>query len=119
MDTDLQQLQGTWEAVRIETGAGPVPPEVVRRLRYRFEGDRVILFEGEQATGAGVVTLQQAATPKTMDVQMTDGPGQGQVARGIYEIVAGRLRLCIGSERPTQFHPSGSESLVELEYHPS
>jgi uncharacterized protein (TIGR03067 family) len=115
MDAGLQQLQGTWQAVRIETEAGPVPAEVVRQLRYLFAGDRVTLFEGDRATGAGTIALDAATTPASIDVVMTDGPGRGQKARGIYEVVEGCLRLCIGTERPAAFHPTGPASLVELE----
>jgi uncharacterized protein (TIGR03067 family) len=114
MDADLQQLQGAWQAVRVETGAGVVPAEVARRLRCLFEGGRVTLFEGEQATGSGVVTVRPSATPKEIDVEMIDGSGQGQVW-GIYEIVGGRLRLCIGPQRPAGFSPAGPDALVELE----
>ena len=115
MDTGLKQLQGAWQAVRIETGSGLVPPEVVRQLRYVFEGDRVTLFEGDRMTGAGTITIHPATTPAALDVAMTDGPGRGQVAQCIYEVVGGRLRLCIGPERPAEFHPAGPASLVELE----
>jgi uncharacterized protein (TIGR03067 family) len=118
MDADLQQLQGIWQALRVETGAGPVPAEVAQRLRYRFESGRVTLLEGEQVTGPGTVIVHSAATPKAIDVEMTEGQGRGQVARGIYEIVGGRLRLCIGPERPAGFIPAGQDSLVELERTP-
>lgn len=119
MDADLQQLQGTWQAIRVETAAGPVSAEVARRLRYVLEGDRVTLFEEEQATGAGAVALHPAAIPKAIDVELTDGPGRGQIARGIYEVVEGRFRLCIGPERPTEFSATGAASLVELERAPT
>jgi uncharacterized protein (TIGR03067 family) len=114
VDADLRLLQGDWQAVRIETGAGPVPDETVRQLRYVFEGDRVTLFEGDRATGAGAVTLHPRSTPKAIDVEMTDGPGRGQVARGVYEVAEACLRLCIGPERPAGFSPTGPASLVDL-----
>jgi uncharacterized protein (TIGR03067 family) len=101
-----------------QSGAGPVAPEVARRLRYRFESSRVTLLEGERVTGAGTVAVHQATTPKAIDVEMIEGPGRGQVARGIYEIVEDRLRLCIGPERPTGFIPAGPDSVVELERAP-
>jgi uncharacterized protein (TIGR03067 family) len=115
MEAGLQQLQGTWQAVRVETESGPVPAEVVRQLRYVFAGDRVTLFEGDRVTGAGTIAIHPGTAPATIDVVMTDGPGRGQRARGIYEIVGGRLRLCIGPERPAGFHAAGPASLVELE----
>jgi uncharacterized protein (TIGR03067 family) len=108
-------LQGTWRAVRVETGAGPVPDEVARRLMYVFKGDQVTLFEGEQVTGTGTVAVHPETTPQAIDVQMSDGPEQGKTAQGICEVVGDRLRLCIGPERPTGFQASGPASLVELE----
>jgi uncharacterized protein (TIGR03067 family) len=54
-----------------------------------------------------------AATPKAIDVTMTDG--QGQAARGIYEVAGDHFRLCIGPERPAGFRPAGPASVVELE----
>jgi uncharacterized protein (TIGR03067 family) len=79
-----------------------------------FEGSRVTLWEGNRTTGTGIVTVHTATSPKAIDVAMTDGPGRGQVARGIYEVAGSRLVLCIGLERPTAFNPTESASLVEL-----
>ena len=115
MDGGLGRLQGVWQAIRVETEAGPVPDEVARQLRYSFTGDRVTLFEGGRATGAGTVIIDPAATPEAIDVAMTDGPGAWQVARGVFEIVGDCLRLCIGPERPAGFSPVGPASVVELE----
>jgi uncharacterized protein (TIGR03067 family) len=115
MDAELQLLQGTWRAVRAATAAGPVAAEVARQLRYRFAGDRVTLFEGDRATGSGTVTVHPTAVPKGIDVAMTDGPGAGQVARGVYEVAGDRLLLCIGPERPAGFCAAGLASVVELE----
>ena len=115
MEPELQQLQGTWQAVSMETGGSPVPAEVARRLRYVFEGDRVTLLEDGKPTGAGTVTLQPDAGPKALDVRMTEGPGRGQKAEGIYELAGDRLKLCIGPERPTAFRGAGPAAVVELE----
>src|SRR5262245_14570869 len=64
MKADPQELQGTWQAIRVETAAGPVPADVARQLRYQFEGGRVTLFEGERVTGLGNITVHPAVTPK-------------------------------------------------------
>src|SRR6516165_1330200 len=115
MDAELRLLQGMWRAVRVATAAGPVADEVAHQLRYRFAGDRVTLFEGDRATGSGTVTVHSAAVPKGIDVAMTDGPGAGQIARGVYEIAGDHLLLCIGPERPAGFSAAGLASVVELE----
>ena len=114
MDADLRLLQGTWQAVRLETGTGRVPDEVVRQLRYVFAESRVTLWEKDRTTGTGLVTLHSATSPKAIDVAMTEGPGQGQVARGIYEVTGDHLVLCIGPERPSAFNATETVSLVEL-----
>jgi hypothetical protein len=62
-DAEAGQLQGTWQAVRVVTANGLVPDEVARRLRYTFVGDRVTLFEGDRATGAGIVVVHERTTP--------------------------------------------------------
>jgi uncharacterized protein (TIGR03067 family) len=115
MDAHLEQLRGTWQAVRIETGGRDAPAESVGRLRYLFEGDRVTLLEGDAATGAGAVSLHAVGGHPAIDVTMTEGAGSGQVALGIYEVVGDRLRLCIGGERPAEFTGAGPAALVELE----
>src|SRR4051812_21037347 len=46
-----QQLQGAWQAVKIEVGGNSVPAEVVKTLKYVFEGDKVTLREGDRTTG--------------------------------------------------------------------
>ena len=114
MGADLRLLQGTWQAVRLETGTGPVPDEVVRQLRYVFEESQVTLLEGDRTTGTGIIAVHPATSPKAIDVAMTEGPGRGQTARGIYEVAGDRLVLCIGPERPSAFKPTESVSLVEL-----
>ena len=114
MDDDLQQLQGTLRAVRIECGGVAVPAEAARKLKYGFAGDQVTLVEGATATGAGSVTLEPEPTPGAITVRMTDGPGHGQTASGIYEIAGDSLTLCIGPDRPAEFSGRGPAALIQL-----
>jgi uncharacterized protein (TIGR03067 family) len=113
---DLELMQGTWRAVRIETGGRPVPNELARSVRYTFEGDRVRLAEGDQPAGKGVIALDPVADPKAFDFSATDGPQAGTVARGIYRIEDDRLTMCLGRERPAGFTGAGEAALVELEH---
>jgi uncharacterized protein (TIGR03067 family) len=119
MKEDVSRLDGAWQAVRIETATGLVPDDLARRLRYTFEGARVTLHEGDAVTGAGSFAARPADAASEIDVTMTDGPGRGQTALGLYQFVRDRLRLCIGLERPAGFTPTASASLVELERAPS
>jgi uncharacterized protein (TIGR03067 family) len=115
MESDLQQLQGTWQAVRIESQGNPVPAETARRLKYVFAGDRVTLVEDGNAVGTGSVMLDPGAAPKAITVRMEDGPGKGQTASGIYRVARDTLTLCIGGERPSEFSGTGAAALIELE----
>ena len=76
MDSDLQQLQATWQAFRVATGAGLVPDELARQLQYDFAGDRVTMLEGGRPTGVGTVTVHPAAIPKGIDVAILTGRGR-------------------------------------------
>jgi uncharacterized protein (TIGR03067 family) len=102
------------KAVLIEQGGNPVPPEVAGTVRYVFDGDRVRLFEGEQAAGEGVIRLDPDAEPKAFDFVATAGPQAGTTARGIYRIEGERLAMCLGSQRPGEFRGDGGAALVEL-----
>src|SRR4051794_9714124 len=114
MDMDLERLQGAWRAVRIEKGGCPVPDELAATVRYIFDDDRVILMEGDQTAGEGVIRLDPASDPKAFDFTATEGPQKGKVALGIYHIEGDALTMCIGDERPSQFTGAGEAALIEL-----
>jgi uncharacterized protein (TIGR03067 family) len=111
---DLDLLQGTWKAVRIETGGNLVPALIAETVRYIFDVDRVRLMEGEQPAGEGVICLDPEADPKAFDFTATAGPQAGTVARGIYRVEGDALTMCLGGERPSQFNGAGEAALVEL-----
>ena len=53
MNEDMSELQGTWQAVRMEVASGLLPAETARRLRYVFEGGGVTLLEDGKPSGTG------------------------------------------------------------------
>jgi uncharacterized protein (TIGR03067 family) len=111
---NLDQLQGTWRAVRIETGGSPVPAEIAATVRYIFDGDRVQLMEGDDPAGEGVIRLAPEADPKEFDFTATAGPQAGTMVRGIYHVGGDMLTMCLGRERPSRFSGAGEAALVEL-----
>src|SRR6185369_1017067 len=74
MTMDLKQLQGAWRAVRIEKEGKIVPDDVAATVRYIFDDDRVILMEGDQKAGEGIIRLDPATDPKSFDFMATEGP---------------------------------------------
>jgi uncharacterized protein (TIGR03067 family) len=111
---DLDLLQGTWRAVRIETGGSLVPAEIATTVRYAFDGDRVRFLEGDQPAGEGFIRLDPEADPKAFDFTATAGPQVGTTALGIYRVEGNSLTMCLGEERPTTFSGAGKAALAEL-----
>ena len=76
--------------------------------------------EGSTIASAGTFKLNEAASPKTIDITYDAGPNQGQTALGIYEIRAGnRHRLCIappGAARPSKFESRPGSGYVFEEW---
>ncbi len=114
MDMDLERLQGAWRAVRIESEGSPVPDDLAAIVRYIFDDDRVILMEGDQKTGEGVIRLDPASDPKAFDFTATEGPRKGTTVLGIYLVAGDALTICLGNERPSLFTSAGKSALVEL-----
>ena len=111
---DLERLQGAWRAFRIEKGGSTVPDELAATVRYIFDDDRVILMEGDQKAGEGVIRLDPTAEPKAFDFTATEGPQEGTTALGIYRVEGDALTMCMGVERPSEFTGAGEAALVEL-----
>ena len=111
---DLDLLQGAWRAVRIVHGGSEVPDEVAMTVRYIFDGDQVLLMEGDQRAGEGVIRLDPSADPGAFDFTATKGAPKGTTAMGIYRIEGDLLTMCMGDERPTDFTGEGKAALVEL-----
>jgi uncharacterized protein (TIGR03067 family) len=111
---DLELLQGAWRAVRIEKGGSPVPEELAATVRYIFDDDRVILMEGDQKAGEGVIRLDPASDPKAFDFTATEGPQKGSTVLGIYRVEGDALTMCLGEERPSQFTGAGEAAVVDL-----
>src|SRR4051812_5683667 len=108
---DLDLLQGAWRAVRIVKGGNPVPDELAATVRYIFDDDRVILMEGDQRAGEGVIRLDPASDPKAFDFTATKGPQMGTTALGIYRVEVDSLTMCLGNERPSHFTGAGEAAL--------
>lgn len=102
MNADLEHLQGTWNIVEFELEGQKLPA-----------GGSKIIVNGDNFTtiamGAqyeGTVALDAAATPKTFDLHFKQGPEQGNVSLGIYELDGDTWTICLGltgKSRPRKF----------------
>jgi uncharacterized protein (TIGR03067 family) len=104
-EAELGRFQGTWKFVSIEAEGDRAFQDDLVSITVVIQGDRFTLSNGPTIT-RGVLTVDPAARPKTMDVVFSEGPQRGTTAQGIYELDGDLLKLCNGppdKKRPTRF----------------
>jgi uncharacterized protein (TIGR03067 family) len=116
---ELNRFEATWKFVSIDVEGRSVPAE-------RFGEDRLVL-KGKQFTTTvggntteGTFKIDPTATPKTIDITFTDGPGKDNTQKGIYELDGDTQKICWaapGKPRPTEFEakPKSGRILQVLE----
>jgi uncharacterized protein (TIGR03067 family) len=113
MKKDRAKLQGSWTLSTLEVNGAPATPAggIV------IEGERFHVI-GMGAEYAGTIELDDTAKPKHLDLVFTEGPETGNRNRGIYELKAETLRICLnmkGNARPSAFTTSsGSGNALEV-----
>ena len=109
------KLQGKWQAVEVVTNGESLPKETLERMSVEFSGEylRIRLIDGDNKPRAVQTFLVNSSKkPKTIDVYQ-----YGMTRRGIYEVDADTLKLCLShggkKERPTEFAaPKDSELIL-------
>ncbi len=125
--TDHDRIQGVWRAVSGEhSGGQPFTPEMLRRFRVVFDGDRIRSEMPDGFIGIGTFALDTAREPKRLTV-IADKVFFGM--QGIYtwegDPPGERLKVCISptpeDPRPTEFvSKAGTKvAVVTLERDPS
>jgi uncharacterized protein (TIGR03067 family) len=117
--TDAEKLQGTWKLVTIENNGktGPAPANT----QILFQGKKFIIKNGDKVRVESTFTLDPAKKPKTIDFQISKGPGRDKTLYGIYDLDGDKLKLCLNEGqrggRPTEFAtpPNTRVSLVVME----
>jgi uncharacterized protein (TIGR03067 family) len=88
---DKEKLQGTWKL-----------PEVEGQMV--IEGDKYT-FKAGGSEEQGTMKLDPSKTPKTIDIQITEGNDKGKTQLGVYEVDGDTFKLCVGqaggTDRPT------------------
>jgi uncharacterized protein (TIGR03067 family) len=116
---ELKRFEATWKFVMIDVEGRKIPAE-------RFGEDRLVL-KGKQftttiggTTTEGFFKIDPTASPKTIDITFTDGPGKDNTQKGIYELDGDTQKICWaapGKPRPTEFEakPRSARILQILE----
>ncbi len=106
---DLVKLKGDWTLVYTEAEGKKRTPENFKEFSRTIKGDTFLVTietdEGVQTVG-GKFKLDPAKTPKTIDVDMTEGPAKGKSFKGIYKFEGDTQVICLAApekDRPTKF----------------
>jgi uncharacterized protein (TIGR03067 family) len=104
-EAELGRLQGTWKFVSIEDEGGRAFEDDLVSVTVVIEGDQFTLTNGP-TIHHGILTVNPAVCPKTIDVVFSKGPLRGTTTQGIYELDGDILKVCNRSQgegRPTGF----------------
>jgi uncharacterized protein (TIGR03067 family) len=120
---DKQRLQGTWQVTSLELDGEKGPAEAIERLTYTFKGNALTIAPAEPGSNSEFsIALNASKKPKTVDLRITKGPGQGKTLLGIYEIKGNGLKICFGEKsRPAEFASKAKSgvALVVLKLKPA
>jgi uncharacterized protein (TIGR03067 family) len=114
---DAKDLQGTWQAVDLETNGGKSPVDQVKELRIVFKGDEVFAVKSEGEGHKVKFKLDSSKTPNAIDLIAIEGSDKGKTAAGIYSLKNGQLRLCINlfgkdtTQRPADFKTQAGDGV--------
>jgi len=104
---DKEKLQGTWMAVSGEK-EGKDDAEAKEHALV-FEGDKFSVKRGNDVIVRGTFKINASKSPKTMDMEITEGPDdvKAKTAQAIYELKGDELTWCVAhpgeAERPEKF----------------
>jgi uncharacterized protein (TIGR03067 family) len=103
---DLDKLQGTWVMAALDINGKTTPTDQFEGTTLTIKGDKYIV-KVKDKTFEMHMQIDPGKTPKTIDMSYKDGPKQGQVHKGIYELEGDTFKICRGlnpeQERPIDF----------------
>jgi uncharacterized protein (TIGR03067 family) len=113
---DQKQMQGTWEVVEVVDNGAAAPKDSLAKLSVEVRENQM-RFKGPEGVRELIFTLNPSTQPKAMDATPADGPKQGKMLRGIYEVQGDSLKVCLvhldDKERPDKFESEqGSARLL-------
>ncbi len=113
---DKTALEGVWNAQSMEANGKPAPPEAVKRTRFTFKGDKLLVRGNYDDDREEECSYQTDTTKSPKQLDFTP-PKEKKPLLGIYELKDDELKLCIrhasSSEgRPDKFSTKPESKLI-------
>src|SRR5438445_220831 len=106
---DLQAMQGNWTLLSYIVKGKATAPADLAKIELTVQGN-VSTFKKDKQNSHGTYVLDPTKKPKTIDIDLTDGPDKGKKMLGIYVLEpADQMKICVaevGAPRPTEFKSS-------------
>ncbi len=115
---DAKELQGVWQAVRLEANGEARPDDEVKELQIVFKGDELFAVKPKGEDPHLKFKLDSGKTPKTIDLTPIEGSDKTKTLAGIYCLKDGRLQVCINifgqdtTQRPKEFKTQPETGVV-------
>jgi uncharacterized protein (TIGR03067 family) len=122
---ELQDFQGTWQAVWLAEDGRKMTAEEVKRTRLTISANRYTFHLGDYDLHGVIDRIDRTRNGGAVDF-VAEGPGgAGKTCLGLYLLEEDELTVCVappGRERPTSFAPkrgSGHSLYLLKKYVPS
>lgn len=112
VDGALAELRGEWKLCSLEIEGNPGPGDEVENASLRFQGQEVRFLDPAHP-GAARLTLDPSKQPAEMDLEITEGKGNGDHCPGIYRLEKDQLTLCFRLRRQDKGRPSEFKTEAE------
>jgi uncharacterized protein (TIGR03067 family) len=113
---DRDNLQGSWQAERVELGGKVSADESMRGLTLSFDGDKVVTEVGG-VRHEGTFSLDASRMPRQIDFKPTDGNKTDKELHGVYVFESdNNLRICFSQNaRPGGFNTQPNSEAIAFE----
>ena len=109
---DLEKMKGDWTLVSTETSEKKSTAADFKEFSRKVTGETYSVTieneEGVHTVGIKIIKLDPAKSPKTIDVELTEGAAKGKTLRGIYKFEGDTQVICLAGpdkDRPAKFDP--------------
>ncbi len=101
---DADKIVGSWTYLSAEKNGQKSDQDSLKEGKVTIAKDKISL-DGSAGTFVLKYKLDTTKKPVTIDMEMTEGAGQGSTAKGIIEVKGDELKLCYSSsgEAPKKF----------------